>query len=150
MINVIIFDWKQTLYDPDRICLIDGAADVLDYLKSKKLDMFLVGKGNDDMKREVERLGAREYFEDIFFTDGEKQPKHFEQFTRNHTGASVLVIGDKLSSEIKVGNQIGAQTIQVKQGKFSANEPENKDQEPDYVVTNLAELKKMLVGFLQN
>lgn len=39
MVDIIIFDWKRTLYDPDRKVLIKGAVEILDLMKSKNIPM---------------------------------------------------------------------------------------------------------------
>lgn len=145
MIN-IIFDWKRTLYDPDRKTLIDGATDLLGFIKGKNIPMVLVGKGGDDMEEEVGRLGVRKYFLKTIFAEGEKDPNIFRAFISKNPEKTIF-IGDRVRSELEIGNQLGATTIWVKQGKFVTEEPENKDQEPEYIVNSLSECLKLLKTF---
>ena len=70
MVKTIIFDWKRTLYDPDEKALIEGAMDLL----------VLVGKGGEDMQREVDKLDVRIFFTDIVFAEGEKDPNIFAKY----------------------------------------------------------------------
>jgi|SRR3989344_8602878 len=148
MIHSIIFDWKQTLYDPDSGKLIAGAEDVLSYLQGRNVTVYLIGKGADDMYDEVIRLRVRPYFKDILFVGTEKHPHHFKKFVHKTSPAYTLIIGDKLNSEIEVGNLLGATTIQVRQGKFASDVPENQSQNPDIIVNNLPELLSILDSYV--
>lgn len=148
MIYSIIFDWKQTLYDPDSGELVSGAVDVLGYLKQRNATVYLVGKGADDMHDEVARLKVKPYFEDILFVGTEKHPEHFKNYIHKTTPSKTLIIGDKLNSEIELGNTLGATTIQVRQGKFAGDVPENSDQNPDMIVSSLPELLPILDGYV--
>lgn len=136
MIKTIIFDWKRTLYDPDKRMLIDGALDLLQNLKKKNISMILVGKGGHEMTEEVNRLGVGKYFNKIVFAEGEKDPEVFKSLIKNEK--ECVFIGDRVRSELEIGKRLGATTIWIKQGKFSSELPETKDQEPDYIIDNLA------------
>lgn len=143
----IIFDWKRTLYDPDNKVLIDGARELLDFLKSKDIPMVLIGKGGDDMQQEVDRLGVGGHFQKIVFAQGEKDPNTFVAYVSKEDPKKTLFIGDRVRSELEIGNKLGATTIWVRAGKFAAELPENKDQEPEYTVNSLAECLKLLKTF---
>lgn len=143
MINLIIFDWKRTLYDPDRGILIRGAEDVLNYLVSKNLKLILVGKGGEDMQREVDKLDVRNFFTDIVFAEGEKDPNVFAKYLTK-IPKNTLFIGDRVRSELEIGNKLGATTIWVRAGKFADELPEIKEQEPDYTVKSLTDCLNFL------
>lgn len=136
--DIIIFDWKRTLYDPDNKELISGVLDLLEYIKSQNIQMVLVGKGGEDMQGEVNRLGVKNYFKHIVFAQGEKDPEVFASHMTQDPKKTVI-IGDRVRSELKIGKSLGAITIWIKQGKFAAEEPENEEQEPDYIVNSLGE-----------
>ncbi len=137
MIDLVIFDWKRTLYDPDSKTLIEGARTLLDFIKSKNITIVLIGKGGDDMNEEVERLGVKYFFKKIVFAKGDKDPNVFAQQVTKDDPKKTVFIGDRVRSELEIGNKLGATTIWVKQGKFAQEESENKDQEPDYIVSDL-------------
>lgn len=137
-IDLIIFDWKRTLYDPDTKKLIEGAIDLLELIKARNIPMVLVGKGGEDMNNEVNRLRLREYFSEIVFAEGEKDPNIFAKYL-TRPPKNTLFIGDRVRSELEIGKRLGATTIWVKQGKFANEEPESSDQQPDYTVASLAE-----------
>lgn len=142
MINLVIFDWKRTLYDPDTKELIEGALNLLKFIKSKNIPMILIGKGGDDMNDEVDRLGVGDYFDEVVFAEGEKDPQVFAKYAKDPKNS--LFIGDRVRSELEIGNRLGATTVWVKQGKFAGEEPESQEQKPDYTVSNLSECQVLL------
>lgn len=142
MINNIIFDWKRTLYNPDDGTLVDGAKEILELLHHKNIPLALIGKGNAKMYAEVKRLGVEEYFNNIIFQEGAKEDSLFKPYISKNNPSTTLFIGDRVRSELAVGKSLGATTVWVRQGKFSAEEPENENQKPDYIVATLIEVKE--------
>lgn len=145
MIKLIIFDWKRTLYDPDIKKLIPGALEILEFIKSKNIPMILIGKGGEDMQEEVNRLGVRKYFKETVFAEGDKDPKIFAKYL-TEPPKNTLLIGDRVRSELEIGNKLGATTVWIKQGKFAGEEPGTKEQEPDYTVLSLVDCLKLVEG----
>lgn len=144
MIKHIIFDWKRTLYDPETQSLIYGAKELLEFIKSKDMPLILIGKGGADMKQEVKRLKLRQFFSQIVFAEGEKDPQVFEKYIPPDDPKSTLIIGDRIRSELQIGKNLGAITIWIKQGKFAIEEPENEAQKPDYIVSSPVECLRLL------
>ncbi len=144
----VIFDWKRTLYDPDNKTLVDGTLDLLNFLKRKHIQIVLIGKGNDDMYSEVERLGIKNYFTNIMFSEGVKDLNLFTPYIHKKSPQDTLFIGDRVRSELAIGSNLGATTLWVKQGKFAAEEPESEDQTPTYTVKALSEVKQVLEKIL--
>lgn len=135
--KTVIFDWKQTLYNPDDKNLIDGAVDILSLLKDKGMYLAVIGKGSTDMYDEVERLGVKHYFNHIAFREGDKDVSLFEEIVNKAGAAETLFVGDRVRSELAVGNSLGCRTIWIRQGKFANEGPENDTQQPTYTVTSL-------------
>lgn len=140
--NTIIFDWKRTLYDPDKKLLIKGTLTLLSTLKEKNMILVLIGKGGSDMYTEVERLGIKDYFSSIIFQQGKKDIELFKPFISKANSKSTIIIGDRVRSEIEIGNRLKMTTIWVKQGKFLNELPINNDQKPSFTVRSLFELSK--------
>lgn len=145
--TTIISDWKQTLYNPEAKQLIDGAQELLDFLKQKNAQIVLIGKGSQDMYDEVARLQVETYFSEILFRDESKSTAQFAPFFTNDP-ASTYVIGDRIKGEITVGNELGATTIWVRQGKFANETPETHSEQPTYTVSSLAEAQGLLTTLL--
>jgi ribonucleotide monophosphatase NagD (HAD superfamily) len=140
MIYSIIFDWKRTLYNPETSTLIDGAVEVLNYFSRHNIPMFIIGKGQQEMHDETNRLDVAKYFQDILFVEGSKDPNDFMKYMNLSYPERTIVIGDRIKSELKVGKKVGATTVWVKQGKFASEEPENDEEVPNYTVNNLLEI----------
>jgi len=147
MVKLIIFDWKRTLYDPDKKVLMRDAKKLLESIKTKCISMILVGKGGADMQKEVVRLGVWSYFKEVVFAEGEKNMEVFSSLVPQEPGES-LFIGDRVRSELEVGKKLGSKTVWVRQGKFAGESPENKYQEPDYAVSSLKDCIKLLKNIL--
>ena len=143
MIKTIIFDWKRTLYNPDSKTLTPGAVEILEFLKGKNVPLILIGKGGEDMNNEVERLGVRKYFKSIIFAEGEKDVRVFTKCI-SKVAPETIFIGDRVRSELEIGNRLGATTIWVKQGKFASEEPENEQQKPTFTATSLPNCLRIL------
>lgn len=144
MIHSIIFDWKRTLYDPDDCSLIAGTKAVLQLLRHYNIPIVLIGKGGDDMRVEVERLGVKAYFSKIIFCEGYKDINLFRSYISTTNPKTTFFIGDRVRSELEIGNTLHATTIWVRQGKFSNEEPESNIQKPTYTISSLGELKMFL------
>lgn len=136
----IIFDWKRTLYDPESKKLITGALKILKLLTTKWSKVILIGKGGDEMYQEVKRLKIKKYFSKIIFQEGKKDMMIFSQFISIKNPRLTMVVGDRVQSEIEIGNTLKATTIWIKNGKFSEELPLSKIQEPTFTLNSLVEL----------
>lgn len=141
--KTIIFDWKRTLYDPNNKSLIKGSLRLLSFLKQKKYLLVLIGKGSNDMYQEIERLDVKQYFTNVFFKEGKKNDNLFKKYVLKSDPGSTIVVGDRVRSEIEVGNRLKSITIWIKQGKFAEELPLSKKQTPTYIVNSLLDLKKL-------
>lgn len=68
----------------------------------------------------------------------------FKRFIYAANPSNTIFVGDRIRSELRVGNKLDATTIWVKQGKFSNELPENENDEPNYTVKTLRELSDIL------
>jgi ribonucleotide monophosphatase NagD (HAD superfamily) len=148
MVTNIIFDWKRTLYDPDTKTLISGTIEVLNFIKKQNIPLTLIGKGGDDMYQEVERLNVKNYFTNILFKEGEKEIETFRQYIDKINPKFTIIIGDRVRSELEVGNILETTTLWVKQGQFATEGPENENQKPDFIVNSLIEIPEILQKIL--
>lgn len=145
--TLIIFDWKRTLYNPDTQKLIGGADTVLAQIKSKQIPLILLGKGGEDMDKEVKRLNVKKFFNKILFVGEEKTPEDFKPFLDPDNPKCTWVIGDRIKTEIAVANSLGMTTIWFKSGKFAEETPEIQTEEPDYIIKSLSEIPLILSAY---
>jgi len=136
----IIFDWKRTLYNPDSKTLIKGSLQLLKYLKQKNINVILIGKGGSEMYQEVKRLKISKYFTKIIFQEGKKDINLYSPFVSIENPKLTVIVGDRVRSELKIGNKLKSTTIWLKKGKFAKELPLSNDQKPNYTVNSIAEL----------
>ena len=143
-IKNVIFDWKRTLYDPESKTLINGTKELLEMFSDHNIPMFLIGKGESDMYREVDRLGVKKFFKEIKFVEGEKNPEYYKPHIDSLNPSQTFVIGDRARSELATGKSLATTTVWVRQGKFADELPKNEQMVPDYQVDSLIELRKLI------
>ncbi len=62
IIGCVIFDWKRTLYDSEKMMLLSNVKKVLLFFQNLNIDIHLIGKGGGEMYQEVKRLGISNQF----------------------------------------------------------------------------------------
>lgn len=143
MIPTIIFDWKRTLFNPDTQQLLPNTKKVMASLHRQHMNLVLIGKGDPSLADDVQRLGLSSYFSDVLFTGNKKDIIMFAPFVKNPK--QTYVVGDRVRGEIKIGNQLGAITIWIKQGKFAHELPLAADEIPQITIRRIQELESVLV-----
>jgi len=124
--------------------------DTLERLKAQgyKLLMCTIGVPARQ-QRKIERLGLEPYFDEIAIVDietGEHREECFRGLLAGHglRPQEVLVVGDRIQSEIKTGNAMGMLTVQMVHGRFKDQTPKSDIEEPDYKIQHIAELHNVL------
>lgn len=143
MIKGVIFDYNRTIYDPLAGSLMPGAKSLLDYLAGNKIKLTLLSKTfRPGRKEQIQELGISGYFEEIIVTYEDKQPAHFNRLltAMSLKPTQVCVIGDRIKSEIVIGNQMGMKTIWLQMGKFKDERPESPIEDPDLIISSLKEI----------
>ncbi len=114
MIKGIIFDFINTLYDPEKKQLFTGVLSLLKDLKTSGIKLGLLSYGSAGKIELIRKLGLNEYFDKVAVTE-EKSPAEFqlflEQFKLNPD--QILVVGDRLDDEIKTGKSLGLITVWI-------------------------------------
>lgn len=139
----IIFDWKRTLYDPESHTLCEGAQELLAYLELQKIEMVLIGKGQPETVQDVIRLGIARYFSKIFFVGTTKSKELFSPFISEPSN-DTYVLGDRVRSEIEIGNELGATTVWIKSGTYAVELPESDLQKPAFIFSSLHDFLRYL------
>ena len=129
--------------------LFPGAKEMLIKLR-KKYKLILVTSGvYERQKKKIEILGLKDKFDMIMInnilTDSTKEDD-FEDVLEKYDlkPKEVLCVGDRIHSEIKTGNRMGMITVQVLHGRFKNLKPKNAMEEPDYKISSITELSKLL------
>lgn len=133
----IIFDFNRTLFDPESLSLDDQAVNVLTKLRDKGFDLYLISHGLEG-ERLIEELGIKNFFKKAVFVE-EKNKEVFKDLVGENV-RNVIIVGDRVGHEIKIGNLLGFKTVWLKKGRFATELPAEKVEEPDFVIEKLEEL----------
>lgn len=139
----IIFDYNRTIFDPETDNLYLGVLELLQKL-SVKYELFLISRNEPTRKRKLKEFHIKNYFQKILFVD-EKTEKIFKKIAGDTR--KIVVIGDNISDEIKIGNQLGFLTIRLKKGKFSTETPKNEKEIAKFEVGNIGELENIILSY---
>ena len=126
--------------------VIDGALEILGYLKEKGYKIYATTNGFPFTQcRRIKESGLEPYFDGVFISEEAKHQKpereYFEYVISNikeKEKKNILVIGDSQSSDILGGINAGLDTCWYNPEGLSAK------YKSDYEISVLAELKKIL------
>lgn len=131
--------------------LSHGAKRTLRTLKSMHSVVFLFSEGNlTRVSRMVRTLSLERYFDRIFV--GKKTCNLYKGAKKRALGklmsrrscTKVVVVGDLLDPDIRIGNRIGAITV-LRLGGYKPNQnPRDKMEKPDYVISEIPELLRIV------
>lgn len=140
--DAVIFDFNRTIYDPKTEKLMEGAVRLIHHLQKRKVKLALLTRTTDDKRRQlIKSLGLDSLFDEIVLTEEKKQEHHFFSLTKKMDVAAerCVVLGDRVKSEIVIGNKLGMKTIWLRRGKFKKEIPEIPEEQPTYTINNLHE-----------
>ena len=146
---LIIFDLDDTLYDRigqlkddltglEKIKLYLG---VKDFLQKTDLVKILVTKGNQELQfKKLEILGLKSLFDQIIVCSSDEHKKSsFNKILQKYPDKKILVIGDRVNSEIRYANQLGLKTVLLNQGKYKNLKAESRFDIPNWCYQNFKE-----------
>ncbi len=136
----IIFDYNRTLFNPETNSLFPGVFELLEEL-FEHCELCLVSRDEPGRTDRLEELGIKKFFQKIRFVEG-KTNKLFADLVGE--SKNVLVVGDRVNEEIRIGNELGLTTIWIQQGMFADECPVS---EPSHTVRNIQELRDLLLPY---
>lgn len=146
MIEGIIFDFNRTLFDPEKKQLFEDVFAFLEKLSKKyKLALISFATRVPERKKIIHSLSLEKYFYKVLVAS-EKKPKHFKDCAKalDCKLNEILVLGDRVKSEIKIANKLGMISVWLKKGKFASELPETPEEEPNFTISSLLETEKVL------
>jgi FMN phosphatase YigB (HAD superfamily) len=138
-----------------KLTLFTGTLPLLRFLRERGVRNFVVSFGEPHIQHaKVRALGLdREpAIEAILYADRGKiltKEAAFRQI-KEKTGLpseQMLVVGDRPMSEIKAGKALGMHTVRLKRGEFRVQEPTGPEEQPDFVISKISELRKLPFRF---
>lgn len=134
-----------------RLRLFPGTLPLLRFLKAHGVRSFVVSFGEPKTQHAKARalgLEGNSLIDGIFYADRDKlltKEAAFRQIQREAkvSASEILVVGDRPMSEIRAGNELGMHTVRIHRGEFAIQEPQGFEEQADYVVKNISELRKL-------
>ncbi|MDD5162607.1 MAG: uridine diphosphate-N-acetylglucosamine-binding protein YvcK [Candidatus ainarchaeum sp.] len=134
----------------EQISLFREAVPLFEKLKAQKIRLVIVSSGlySRQMKK-IQLLGLEKYMDLILIHDIEKEGSKdalFEQVLKQFSlkPEEAISIGDRIHSEIRVGNKLGMTTIQFLHGRYQKILPKNLMEEPDFKIKKLSEIPAII------
>ncbi len=152
--SILIFDLDDTLYQKHGVVNDDfsGIEDIqpyagaYDFLRKTSCKKILVTKGNPTMQvKKLEILGIKDFFEEVLICSTDEEKKGvFKQLKEKFPQSEFWVIGDRIDSEIRFGNELGMKTVLLRKGKYAELMPQEPIEAPTYAIKEFSELNEVL------
>ncbi|HWX53382.1 MAG TPA: HAD family hydrolase [Verrucomicrobiae bacterium] len=138
-----------------KLKLFSGSLPLLRFLHQRGIRNFVVSFGEPAIQRaKVKALGLDKEpaVEAILYADRENvltKEAAFRKIQRKNgvLANQILVVGDRPMSEIRAGRELGMRTVRIHRGEFAAQAPGAAAEEPDYVVRNISEVRRLPFDF---
>ena len=134
---------------PDQKLLNKGALEVLDYIKNKRLGMYIITNGFKEVQhKKLRSADLAKYFSKVFISEEIKTPKPgreiFEYAIKsvNAKKEESLMIGDDWEVDIMGAINVGIDAVYFSQNKYSL--PKRKTSRIIYNVNDLLTLKNLI------
>ena len=153
---LIIFDLDDTLYDrtgqlsdnwtEEEFKNLEVFPGVKEILGVDGFSKVLVSKGEEEFQlRKLEQLGIKDQFDEIkICPTNEDKKTEFQNILNRCPHPLVWVIGNRIDSEIRYGNELGLKTVLLKHGKYKNLKAKDKYEIPDYEIEQFVELHLIL------
>jgi FMN phosphatase YigB (HAD superfamily) len=134
-----------------KLTLFRGSLPLLRFLKKRGVRNFIVSFGEPKTQHaKVRALGLdrESSVEKIYFADRSNVLTKEAAFRKiqKRTGLTpgeILVVGDRPMREIRAGKELGMHTVRLRHGEFKSQMPAGPEEEPDYVIGNISEIRKL-------
>jgi putative hydrolase of the HAD superfamily len=140
----------KAFYNPEvpaRLPLMEGAEENLKKL-SQKYHLYLVTSGEPTaQQKKIAAAQIEKYFQKTYLVDNFKNETKKDALAdilrvENIAPEELLSIGNRLSQEIRHGKMVGAKTCYFCHGEHVGEQPQQREDYPDYTIYKHAELIK--------
>lgn len=144
------FNLNKTPWHSEDEVLYEDTIDVLEDLTSKGYKLGVIANQKTGLKNRLEEFGILKYFDIVIASEEVRVSKPDKEIFNlalskvNCLPHKCAMIGDRLDNDIIPAIQVGMKTIWVKQGLAKYQNNINMEENIDYVVDNLIDLKKYL------
>jgi FMN phosphatase YigB (HAD superfamily) len=131
--------------------LFRGTRPLLRFLHSRGVKIYIVSFGEPQIQRaKVRALGLEQEpaIDKIFYADRDKLLTKEAAFKKiQHelglNASEILIVGDRPMREIRAGKELGMHTVRIHHGEFAVQKPRDKEEEPDYEIRNISEVRSL-------
>lgn len=120
----------------------------------KQFTLVLISMGKEDRQRQkIKELKLESYFDFICTVDGKTRSKSsclrqvLEMY--HFSPREICVVGDRIDSEIRHGNELGMITIRLLHGKYRILQPRDAAEHPMFQIKKITEIEG-IVQEIQN
>jgi FMN phosphatase YigB (HAD superfamily) len=134
-----------------KLTLFPESLSLLRFLAKRGVRNFIVSFGEPKIQHaKVKALGLdrESSVEKIYFADRnnvltkEAAFRKIQKRTRL-SSSEILIVGDRPAREIRAGKELGMHTARLLHGEFKLQEPIGPEEEPDHVIGNISEVRKL-------
>ncbi|HZS26241.1 MAG TPA: HAD family hydrolase [Candidatus Angelobacter sp.] len=141
-----------------KLKLFRGSLPLLRFLAQRGVKNFIVSFGEPAIQRQKVRalgLDREPSVEKIYYADRDNiltKEAAFQKIQKQLglKPEQILIVGDRPAREIRAGNDLGMYTVRIHRGEFKVQLPIGPQEEPDYVVRTLAEVRRLPFLFGQS
>ena len=134
-----------------KLRLFPGSLPLLRFLAACSVKNFIVSFGEPAIQRQkVAALGLdrESSITEILYADRTNvltKEGAFRQIQQQLKlpAAQILVVGDRPAREIRAGRELSMRTVRIHRGEFRSQMPVGPEEEPDFVVKDISEVKKL-------
>lgn len=141
---------KKTPWHREDERLYPETEKILCYLRERGYILGVIANQGLDTEKRLEAWGIQKYFDSITASAEEgiakPDPEMFLRALRKSGGSaeSSVMIGDRLDNDIAPAKSLGMKTVWLKQGFAVYSSPTCSEEQPDYTISDLVELKNLL------
>jgi len=141
IVKGIIFDFNRTLFNHEEEILFPESLPILKSF-SQVYKLALISYGNKERKKLIDNLKIAKYFVSVQVVLNKKE-KHFKQAAKALYCQfnEIMVVGDRVESEIKIANKLGMVSVWLKRNKLA---PQNQTEKPQFTIASLSSLDLLL------
>lgn len=128
------------------LSLFKGVKELLENLRAEYTLALITFGDKDQQLRKIELLGITELFDKIIVTQVEDKESAFLDLV-DELGIvqnRILVVGDRVDAELRIGNKIGMRTVRILQGKYASIKPSSNLDTPDFSLRTVTSLPEVL------
>jgi FMN phosphatase YigB (HAD superfamily) len=134
-----------------KLTLFPGSLPLLRFLAKRGVRNFVVSFGEPRIQHaKVKALGLHREpsVEKVYFADRNNmltKEAAFRKIQRRTklTPGEILIVGDRAAREIRAGKELGMHTVRLLHGEFKSQKPIGPEEEPDYVIGKISEVRKL-------